>query len=543
MSVGFGFSIGDFISALELVATVVDALRESGDSSTEYRALISQLYTLETALLRVKRLELDESQYAEVVALRQAAGQCQRTIDAFWERIKKYQPSLRSGGSGSRVRDGWRKIEWALCRKDDVVRFRSDLIAHTESIELLLTTVQMAATRINSKKNDEHHKSLVGKVQESYFGCMQRMTVVMERVSAGIHQGKQLLEMTAKVIQTNVKIFHIVLDIQNIVTRIPGQINRQQPVHFVDAIGRHTPFHLEFITSADSLITVLRNNFLEIGSGAFKIERGEFAIQDCHNQRDIDLKRPWGACFSPGQCVAMSMIFTSSKASDMHCPKCREDNGDEYAEDEDIECRNCSMVYRRSISWTTLEPLPSFSMKTAQITPSTGFSPPSKVTSRKRKRQQDEDEEMGIFRRVRIKTSIVLPSPSSRPSSPEAQPQHGPFGDSLFDPPQTSVKAKMKFIREAQRAKKKAQQTKIILARGEKGNEIRHVSPIAINFVGGMMSTFTSMDPKQPKPKPKRAPAGSGRLRKSKEQKQAEKDSAIAAQAAIDAGEEPPHLR
>jgi hypothetical protein len=189
MSVGFGFSIGDFISALELVATVVDALRESGDSSTEYRALISQLYTLETALLRVKRLELDESQYAEVVALRQAAGQCQRTIDAFWERIKKYQPSLRSGGSGSRVRDGWRKIEWALCRKDDVVRFRSDLIAHTESIELLLTTVQMAATRINSKKNDEHHKSLVGKVQESYFGCMQRMTVVMERVSAGIHQG------------------------------------------------------------------------------------------------------------------------------------------------------------------------------------------------------------------------------------------------------------------------------------------------------------------------------------------------------------------
>jgi DNA helicase INO80 len=101
---------------------------------------------------------------------------------------------------------------------------------------------------------------------------------------------------------------------------------------------------------------------------------------------------------------------------------------------------------------------------------------------------------------------------------------------------------KMKFIREAQRAEKKAQQTKIILARGEKGNEIRHVSPVATNFAGGMMSTFTSVDPEQPKPKPKRAPAGSGRLRKSKEQKQAEKDSAIAAQAAIDAGEEPPHL-
>ena len=143
MSVGFGFSAGDFISALELVATVVDALRESGDSSTEYRELISQLFTLETALLSVKRVELDDAQYAEVVALQQAAAQCQRTIDAFWEKIKKFQPSLRSGGSGSRVRDGWMKIKWALCRKEDLVRFKADLMGHTESIEMLLTTVQM----------------------------------------------------------------------------------------------------------------------------------------------------------------------------------------------------------------------------------------------------------------------------------------------------------------------------------------------------------------------------------------------------------------
>jgi len=34
---------------------------------------------LETALLQVKRLDLDESQHAEVIALRQAVAQCQRT--------------------------------------------------------------------------------------------------------------------------------------------------------------------------------------------------------------------------------------------------------------------------------------------------------------------------------------------------------------------------------------------------------------------------------------------------------------------------------
>jgi chromatin-remodeling ATPase INO80 len=99
---------------------------------------------------------------------------------------------------------------------------------------------------------------------------------------------------------------------------------------------------------------------------------------------------------------------------------------------------------------------------------------------------------------------------------------------------------KKKYLREAERAEKKAQQTKIILARGDKGPEIRTVSPIEPNFHGGTMSTFAA-EPEGAKGKSKGG-RGGARLRKSKEQKQAEKDSAEAAQAAIDAGEDPMQL-
>lgn len=143
MSVGFGFSAGDFIAAIELVSTVVGALRESGDSSTEYQALISQLYTLETALLRVKQLRFDDIHRPEAVALEQAASQCQRTIDAFLQKISKYQPSLRAGGSGNTIKDVWRKVKWAVCKKEDLVKLKADLMAHTESIDMLLMVVQM----------------------------------------------------------------------------------------------------------------------------------------------------------------------------------------------------------------------------------------------------------------------------------------------------------------------------------------------------------------------------------------------------------------
>jgi chromatin-remodeling ATPase INO80 len=96
---------------------------------------------------------------------------------------------------------------------------------------------------------------------------------------------------------------------------------------------------------------------------------------------------------------------------------------------------------------------------------------------------------------------------------------------------------RQKFIREAQRAEKKARLTKIILARGDKGPELREV-PLELNFSRGMMSTFTAVDAEPPK----KSKGDDTRLRKSKEQKQAEKDAAEAAQAGIDAGEEPPPL-
>ena len=47
MSAGFGFSIGDFLAALELVSTVIDALRDSGQAGNVYRELLHQLYSLE----------------------------------------------------------------------------------------------------------------------------------------------------------------------------------------------------------------------------------------------------------------------------------------------------------------------------------------------------------------------------------------------------------------------------------------------------------------------------------------------------------------
>ncbi|KAK3498903.1 SNF2 family N-terminal domain-containing protein [Neurospora hispaniola] len=96
---------------------------------------------------------------------------------------------------------------------------------------------------------------------------------------------------------------------------------------------------------------------------------------------------------------------------------------------------------------------------------------------------------------------------------------------------------RQKYMREAERANKKVQQTRLILQKGIKGPS-RNTGPIEPNLEGGTMATFQAenMEPGKTKGKGR---AGA-RPKKSKEQKQAEKDAAEAAQAALDAGLELP---
>jgi hypothetical protein len=143
MSVGFGFSVGDFITGIQLVREVISSLQSCAGSALDYQTLVYELFTLERALLEVKSLRFEDCEAAQLDALKCAATQCQSTIDRFLAKIKKYQPSLNAQGSGSKVRDGIRKIQWALCNKTDLEVFKAEVRGHAGSINLLLATVQL----------------------------------------------------------------------------------------------------------------------------------------------------------------------------------------------------------------------------------------------------------------------------------------------------------------------------------------------------------------------------------------------------------------
>jgi hypothetical protein len=323
MPVGFGFSVGDFLAVLRLIGAVIDALRESSYASSSFRSLINELYALESALLHVKRLDLDDSHHVKIVALQQAASQCQRTIDSFYNKIQKYQPHLQQGGTDSKIKDAWIKIKWAVCKKDDLDTFRAEIRGHTSSIEILLLTLQLDSTTMHTRKQNSHYESLAGMIQRFSSQAMGTLNTITDSVAQGVQQSKALLESSAQVVQTNLRVFQIVHDIQLFILKIPGQIQRQQPVYLIDPFNKENPFHLEFIRSPEALLAVIKDNLKESDCGPAMIDRGEFAIEELGTQISIDLKRPWDCCFYPGQRVAMSMVFKRQLMSiKSSCPRC-----------------------------------------------------------------------------------------------------------------------------------------------------------------------------------------------------------------------------
>lgn len=356
MSVGFGFSVGDFLATLKLVGTVIDALRESSDARSSFRSLINELYSLESALLRVNRLDLDIS-HVEKVALRQAASQCQRTIDMFYKKIQNYQPHLQQGGTDSKIKDAWAKIKWSTCKKNDVEVFRAEIRGHASSIEILLMTIQMEATTRHIRKQDSQHKSLARRIQDFSCQVMGTLSTITDSVAQSVQQGKALLESSAQVVQTNLRVFQMVHDIQLFILQVPGQVQRQQPVYLIDPLNRESPFHLEFVRSKEALLAVLKVNLKESGCGPPMIDRGEFAIEELETQNSIDLTGPWDSCFYPGQRVAISMVFKQWQGNvQSSCPRCGkehvESTGKEitWLAETILNCVACASSYLRSIA-------------------------------------------------------------------------------------------------------------------------------------------------------------------------------------------------
>ena len=141
----FGFSFGDCVAGIQLVKDLITALNDTVGAKVQYRRLISELHGLERALTEVRYLQVEDSRASQKIALEQAAFQCQESIEGFLKRNVKFKASLGVETTSSKW--SWRanlhKIQWALCKENDVDKLRAEITGHTLTINTLLTTMHL----------------------------------------------------------------------------------------------------------------------------------------------------------------------------------------------------------------------------------------------------------------------------------------------------------------------------------------------------------------------------------------------------------------
>jgi len=154
MPITFG-SVGDIIAICLLVKDCVDALSESRGAAASYQAVIRELYVLEKALLEIDLLARTYGAKDELNALLESAKVtvkgCQASLQAFKSKTKRFEPHLDAGTNRSATQRGFRssamKLLWQVSMKDEVAKFRAEVVAYSLSINQLLATASLYGYR------------------------------------------------------------------------------------------------------------------------------------------------------------------------------------------------------------------------------------------------------------------------------------------------------------------------------------------------------------------------------------------------------------
>jgi hypothetical protein len=110
----FGFGVGDFIAVGTLAAKAYACLQDGTGSAADYQALKLIRDTLGTTLEAIELQTMNSGSLSKPAenAIKQNLQNCSQNLREFDEKTKKFVGSLSPGGSGKKVTDAYRKLQW-----------------------------------------------------------------------------------------------------------------------------------------------------------------------------------------------------------------------------------------------------------------------------------------------------------------------------------------------------------------------------------------------------------------------------------------------
>jgi hypothetical protein len=142
----FCFSVGDFITAADLIAQVVSALREASGSASQHQHITNKLGFLDRAIRDVNRLEPAKGLETTLEAIKTTALTCQLPLLEFLENIRRYNNTLGPGQSSGVMKDVFLKMKWQMSKMlEAAMKLEAEIVAYLGAINLLLSLYKIYA--------------------------------------------------------------------------------------------------------------------------------------------------------------------------------------------------------------------------------------------------------------------------------------------------------------------------------------------------------------------------------------------------------------
>lgn len=200
---------------------------------------------------------------------------------------------------------------------------RASATSQEKAVDMCTDLVQRTqAQTVETHALVSYNQQLLAFQADQIASITSTVARVMDSHQADATEATDLRLLVTNAVESNIKIF---LQTQQLLSNLPAQVDRQQPIVFEDAHGRRTPFHIEFIDSFAVFQAVLEARFRNV-PGLEKVRNLEYAVQDVASRRRVDLTKQWELIFRPGRRVNMSMVFQQSQARSSSCPGCSSEN-------------------------------------------------------------------------------------------------------------------------------------------------------------------------------------------------------------------------
>ncbi|KAF2101331.1 hypothetical protein NA57DRAFT_34823 [Rhizodiscina lignyota] len=320
----FGFSVGDFITAGELILKISKTLREAGGARSDFQELVRELGVLRKALQHLDRLPTSTSS-TSLDSIKYAALSCRQPLEAFLLKINRYEVSLGTHHNSRVIRRTVDKLKWEFVSKAEVQKLRGYLEIHVGTINILLAEHGLERMSIMEEKAESENLHIRERLDGARAIVEGMKGDVSALFAAGRYSQSMLTQLsnlitcqfmpswrsfTQKVTQVCVctqQIYGVVLEIRQSLQTVDTRWTYfQAPFVVEDALRLEFPIPSEY--DFGMIKNIIQYRFRE-GTGALQVRNGNYKLFRTEKDHDVITE---DARLLPGTVITMAIYSSLS---------------------------------------------------------------------------------------------------------------------------------------------------------------------------------------------------------------------------------------